>query len=107
VTITDNLDRASGKLARRALFVTLTLALASSTSGVLAARVGMVAGAEFVLVVISSLFSTGALLVLLFFPKVTLQTVATLTTTFLAVNMSTGMVIAVCGGGKHINVFVF
>jgi hypothetical protein len=107
VTDTRNLDRVSERLARRALFVTLSLALASSTSGVLAARVGMVAGPELVLVIMSSLLSAGALFVLLFLPKVPLQAVATLTTIFLAANMSAGMLIAVCGNGKHINLFVF
>jgi hypothetical protein len=42
VISTRNLDPAPETLARRALYVTLSLALASSTSGVLAARVGMV-----------------------------------------------------------------
>jgi hypothetical protein len=107
VISTRNLDPASETLARRALYVTLSLALASSTSGVLAARVGMVAGPELVLVIISSLFSASSLFVLLFLPKVTLQTVATLTTSFLAANMSAGMLIAVCSGGKHTNLFVF
>jgi diguanylate cyclase (GGDEF)-like protein len=107
VISTRNLDPASETLARRALYVTLSLALASSTSGVLAARVGMVAGPELVLVIISSLFSASSLFVLLFLPKVTLQTVATLTTSFLAANMSAGMLIAVCSDGKHTNLFVF
>jgi len=98
-----NLDRASERLARRALFVTLGLALASSMSGVLAARVGIVAGPELVLVIVSSLFSSSALSVLLFLPKVTLQPVATLTTIFLAVNMAAGSFLFSCSTGSSTN----
>jgi diguanylate cyclase (GGDEF)-like protein/PAS domain S-box-containing protein len=103
----DHLDHDSSKLARRTLFVTLSLCFVSSMSGVLSARVGMVAGAEVTLVVCSSMLSATGLVALFFFSKATLQTIATLTTVFLAINLATGMLIAICGPRNHINLLIY
>jgi hypothetical protein len=75
-------DHASSSLARRALYVTLSLALAGAGLGLLAARLGTVVGYEIALVLCSVLFSSGALGTLIVFRKVALQTVATASTVF-------------------------
>jgi hypothetical protein len=76
-------DHASSSLARRALFVTLSLALAGASLGLVAARLGTVVGYEIGLVLCSVLFSSGALGTLIVFRKVDLQTVATASIFFL------------------------
>jgi diguanylate cyclase (GGDEF)-like protein/PAS domain S-box-containing protein len=103
----DHLGNASSTLARRALFVGLSLALASAGFGVLSIRVGMVIGAETALVIGSCLLSAGALLTLLLFRRVGIQTIATVTTIFLTVNIVAGMLIAVTGPKNHINLFIY
>jgi diguanylate cyclase (GGDEF)-like protein/PAS domain S-box-containing protein len=52
-------------------------------------------------------FSSGALVTLLVFRKVTLQTVATVATSGFAINLCAGMFIAVYGKGEHLNLFVY
>jgi diguanylate cyclase (GGDEF)-like protein/PAS domain S-box-containing protein len=98
---------ASSALARRALFVTLSLALAGAGIGVLSMRMGMVAGAEAGLVTGSCVVSAGGLLTLFFWRRVAVQTIATVTTSLLTINLIAGMLIAVCGTKNHINLFVY
>jgi diguanylate cyclase (GGDEF)-like protein len=100
-------DHASSSLARRVLFVTLSLALAGASLGLVAARVGMVVGDEVVLVLCSILFSSGALGTLIVFRKVALQTVATVSTSCFAINLCAGVLIAVFGSGERLNLFVY
>jgi len=100
-------DEASSALARRALLVTLSLAFVGAAAGLIAAHLGIVAGKELVLVICSMVFSSSTLITLLFFPKVTLQKIATVATSFLILNLCAGMVLAVCPGGQVINLFVY
>src|ERR1700678_1260180 len=104
---TNILDRASAALARRALFITLSLAAAGAGVGIIGASVGMVVGKELILVVCSLIFSSAALITLCCFPPVALQTVATLSTSCFAVNLCVGVLISVCGSGEHLNLFVY
>jgi diguanylate cyclase (GGDEF)-like protein len=99
--------RASSSLARRALFVTLTLALAGASLGLVAARLELVVGYEIALVLCSCLFSSGALGTLIVFRKVALQTVATASTVFFAVNLCVGVLMAAYGKGERLNLFVY
>jgi PAS domain-containing protein len=65
-----------------------------------------VAGHEVILVCCSLLFSSTALVTLLF-GKVALQTIATVSTSFFALNLCAGVLIAVWGSGEHLNLFVY
>jgi diguanylate cyclase (GGDEF)-like protein len=103
----DHLDRASNTLARRALFITLSLALVGASVGAIGARRGLVVGNEVILVLCSMVFSFGSLVTLLVFRKVTLQTVATVSTSCFAINLCAGMLITVYGKGEHLNLFVY
>ena len=103
----NNLDRVSTALARRALFITLSLALVGAAVGLVGARIGIVAGKELVLVLSSFSFSVGALVTLIFFRRVALQILTTTSTCFFAANLCIGVVIAVCGSGDHVNLFVY
>jgi hypothetical protein len=104
---TKYFDQASSKLARRALLLTLSLALAGGASGLIAALLGLVASKELALIVCSMAFAAGTLAVLLFIPSVTLQSVATLATIFFTANLVAGMLISICGSGRHLNLFVY
>jgi diguanylate cyclase (GGDEF)-like protein/PAS domain S-box-containing protein len=101
-----HLDQASSKLARRALRLTLSLAWAGGVTGFFAARSGIVAGAELALITSSVTFSTGALIALAF-RRIDFQKVATACTIYFAFNLCAGMVIAICGNGRHLNLFVY
>jgi diguanylate cyclase (GGDEF)-like protein len=103
----DYLVLSSDGLARHGLVTTLILALGGSSLGIIGALLGTVAGAETVLVVCSALFSATALITLFVFRKVTLQTVATVSTMFFLFNLSAGMILAICSNGEHINLFVY
>ena len=103
----DKFDRASRALARRALFTTLFLALSGAGVGLVGVFFGLVVGEEAVLVGCSFLFSLGTLTVLIAFRRVPLQLVATVATTFFAINLCAGTLIAICGRGEHLNVFVY
>jgi diguanylate cyclase (GGDEF)-like protein len=100
-------DHASSSLARRALYVTLSLALAGASLGLVAARLGTVVGYEIGLVLCSVLFSSGALGTLIIFRKVALQAVATASTVFFAINLCVGVLMAAYGKGEHLNLFVY
>jgi diguanylate cyclase (GGDEF)-like protein len=104
---TNNLDQASATLARRALLITLSLALAGAGLGAFGAALGLVVDGEFVLVICSMTFSSAALVTLLAFPRVPLQTVATVSTICFAINLGAGVLIAVFGSGERLNLFVY
>jgi diguanylate cyclase (GGDEF)-like protein/PAS domain S-box-containing protein len=103
----NNFDGAATELARRILFITLALALAGAGVGVLGTSQGVVAGGEAILVACSFVFSLGALVTLLVFRSVPLQAVATVATGFFLINLCIGIVIATCGQGQHLNIFVY
>jgi diguanylate cyclase (GGDEF)-like protein len=103
----DHLDAPSATLARRALTITLSLALAGNGLGLIAARQGLVAGNELVLVLCSFLFCAGALVTLIGIPSVALQTVATVSISCFAINLCAGVLISVIGTGERLNLFVY
>jgi diguanylate cyclase (GGDEF)-like protein len=102
----NDVDRSSTTVARRGLLIASTLALAGAGVGVACIPLGM-AGTEIALVVSCVLFTSGVLVTLLCFPKVALQTVATVSTIYFALDLSLGVMIAICGYGEHLNVFVY
>jgi diguanylate cyclase (GGDEF)-like protein/PAS domain S-box-containing protein len=99
--------RSSSDLARFALLSAALLALAGSALGVFAIRQGAVTGVETVVVLSSSLFGSGLLLTLFVFRKVKVQTLAIVSTTYYALYLSAGMIVALGGGGNHRNVFTY
>ncbi len=103
----DAMDHATVALARRALLIALMLALSGAGVGILGISQDIVAGSEAVLVVCSFLFSFVSLVILFVFPRVSPQTIATVATGAFSVNLCVGMVIAICGRGEHLNVFVY
>jgi diguanylate cyclase (GGDEF)-like protein len=103
----DDVILSSDEFARRGLVITLSLALVGSGLGIVGTVGGTVAGIETALVVCSLIFSTSALVSLLFFRRITLQTAATGSTLFFLINLSAGMIIAICGRGEHLNLFVY
>jgi diguanylate cyclase (GGDEF)-like protein/PAS domain S-box-containing protein len=98
---------ASNILARRALQITLTTAWLGAALGVIGARMGTVVGRELVLIICSLLFSSGALVTLLFIRHVALQTIATVSTICFSINLCAGMMIAAFGRGDPLNLFVY
>lgn len=101
------LDQASSALARRALLITLGIGAVSSASGLLASTMGMVAVREFIFIACVFLFTLGALITLLVFRKVALQSVATATTGYYAVHMCIGVWMSLWGSGEHLNLFIY
>jgi len=103
----DVADGSSSALARRALWITLIAAWSGAMLGILAARLGSVAGPELVLVLCSIAFSSSQLILLFLFPRVPLQTVATVSTIGFSINLCAGMLIAAFGRGDPFNLFVY
>jgi diguanylate cyclase (GGDEF)-like protein len=103
----DHLESASNTLARRALFITLSLGLAGAVVGTIAIQRGLAVGAEAVLILCSVSFFSGALGTLLVFRKVALQAVATVSTSCSAIILGAGMLITVYGKGEYLNLFVY
>jgi len=101
-----NFDTASGRLARRVLLTALLLALAGAAVGFVSAEKGLLTRSETGLAICSFVFSLGALLTLVLFRSVALQTVATTATAYFSINLSVSILTAICGGGKHLNLFV-
>jgi PAS domain S-box-containing protein len=104
---TATFDQAANALARRALLVTLGIGTVSSASGILASTIGMVAARELFFVACVFLFTLGALITLLAFPKVPLQTIATATTGYYAAHMCVGVWLSLSGTGQHLNLFIY
>jgi hypothetical protein len=103
----DEVVFSSTEIARRGLLITLALAMAGSGLGLVSVRMGMVHGVETALVLVSFLFSAGALFSILFWRGVALQTFATIATSFFLFNLSAGMIIAICFAHEHVNLFVY
>jgi diguanylate cyclase (GGDEF)-like protein len=100
-------DSSSRVLARRGLLITSILALTGAGVGTVCIPLGMVAGIEIALVLSCVLFTSGVLVTLLCFPRVALQTVATVSTIYFAVNLTSGAMIAILGHGERLNLFVY
>jgi diguanylate cyclase (GGDEF)-like protein/PAS domain S-box-containing protein len=105
--VNNLVDLSSTAMARRGLLITSSLALAGAGVGVACIPAGMVAGMEIAPVVSCVLFTSGVLVTLLCFPKVALQTVATVSTIYFALDLASGLMIAICGSGEHLNLFVY
>jgi diguanylate cyclase (GGDEF)-like protein len=103
----NDVDRSSTAVARRGLLIASTLAFIGAGVGVACIPLGMVAGMEIALVVSCVLFTSGVLVTLLCFPKVALQTVATVSTIYFALDLTSGLMIAICGYGEHLNLFIY
>jgi signal transduction histidine kinase len=103
----EKVDGSSSALARRALLITSILAIAGSCLGVVAILQGTVARAEGALILSCLLFSSATLLSLLFFRQVALQTVATASTMYFASYLCVCSLIAICGAGHHVNLFIY
>jgi len=100
-------DGTSTALARRALWITLTFGWLGAWLGVVGSWMGTVAGYERALIFCSLFFSSGALFSLIFFRRMTLQTVATVSTIGFSINLCAGMMIAAFGAGDPLNFFVY
>ncbi|WP_213807281.1 EAL domain-containing protein [Granulicella sp. dw_53] len=81
--------------------------MVSSASGLLASTIGMVAAREFIFVACIFLFTLCALVTLLAFRKVAVQTIATATTGYYAAHMCVGVWISLSGTGQHLNLFIY
>ena len=92
-------DLSSTALARRALFVTAIMAFAGSCLGLMGIVKGTVVGQEAVLIISCLLFTSGVLAALLFFPKVAVQDVATVSTIFFGAYLCACSIASVCGRG--------
>jgi diguanylate cyclase (GGDEF)-like protein len=101
------LDHESSALARRALLITLGIGTVSSGSGLLASTLGMVSALEFIFVACIFIFTLGALITLLAFRRVAVQTVATAVTCYYAAHMCVGVWISLSGAAQHINLFIY
>jgi diguanylate cyclase (GGDEF)-like protein len=101
------LDHESSALARRALLTTLGIGTVSSGSGLLASTLGMVSALEFIFVACVFIFTLGALVTLVAFRRVAVQTIATTVTCYYAVHMCVGVWISLSGSGQHINLFIY
>ena len=103
----DREARSSSVLARFALLHAALLALAGSALGVFAILHRVVTGVETVVVLSSGLFSSGLLVTFIVFPRVKLQTLATVSTTYYALYLSAGMIVALGGWGNRSDVFTY
>lgn len=99
--------RSSSVLARFALLPAALLALAGSALGVFAILKGAVTGVETVVVLTSGLFGSGLLITLFVFRRAKVQTLATVSTTYYALYLCVGMIVALGGSGKHVNLFIY
>jgi two-component system sensor histidine kinase/response regulator len=100
-------DRSSSALARRALLITSSLAIAGSALGVIGMRQGTVAGLEAVLILFSLVFSIGTLAALLVFRKIEVQKIATVVTAFFGSYLCACSVVALSNKGHHVNLFIY
>ena len=100
-------DCSSSALARRALLITSSLAIAGSALGVIGMRQGTVAGLEALLILSSLVFSIGTLAALLVFRKIEVQRIATVVTAFFAAYLCACSVVALSNTGHHLNLFIY
>ncbi len=89
----DNADGSSTKVARNALLVAASLALAGSILGVAASERGTVTGVEVALVYVGGVFAVGLLLTLFVFRRVPVQSAATVSTAFYTSYLCAGLLI--------------
>jgi signal transduction histidine kinase len=88
--------------------ISAILAVAGSLLGFVGILKGNVTGPEVVTVVSALLFSCGMLAALLIFRNIPIQTVATVSTTYFALYLCAGLLIAASGMSQHhLNLFVY
>src|ERR1035441_9310339 len=104
-TVTE-LDRDSSTLARYATLISIGLAMAGSGLGVFAIMLQAVTGVETAIVLSSGLFGLAAFAAL-YFRKATVKTLAPLSTAYYALYLCSGVMAAVLGNGKHVNLFTY
>jgi signal transduction histidine kinase len=104
----SGVDRSTNALARRALLISGFLALAGSLLGIIGMVKGTVAGLEIVTDLSGLVFSAGVVVVLLAYPRVTTQTVATLSTAYFAFHLCACSILAASSLSRHhTNFFVY
>jgi signal transduction histidine kinase len=104
----SGVDRSTNALARHALLIAGFLALAGSLLGILGMVKGTVAGLEIVPELSGLAVSAGVLVVLFAYPRVPIQTVATLSTAYFTLHLSACSIIAASGLSRHhANLFVY
>ncbi|MGC2210217.1 MAG: EAL domain-containing protein [Candidatus Korobacteraceae bacterium] len=104
-TVTE-LDRDSSTLARHATLISIGLAMAGSGLGIFAITYRAVTGVETAMVLSSGLFGLAAFAAL-YFRKATVKTLALLSTAYYALFLCSGVMAAVLGNGKHVNLFTY
>jgi diguanylate cyclase (GGDEF)-like protein/PAS domain S-box-containing protein len=100
-------DFSSSRLARRALLITAILAFAGSGLGIVGVAQGAVTGLEIPLVISCVLFAAGVIVTLLLLHDVALQKVATVSTSYFALYLCAGTLIALYGRSGHPDFFIF
>ncbi len=93
--------------AHRALTITAALAIFGSSLGALAALQGQIAGAEIALVASCGLFSTGSLIALLAWRKLSLQAFATTSTLYYALYLAAGLLFAATSAGNQFHLLCY
>ena len=104
---TDDVDRSSSVLARRALLITAVMSMAGSGLGIIGIVQGTVRGVESLLVISCALFAAGTLFTLLVCRNVALQTVATTSTIYFAFYLCACSINSVEGIGAHLNLLIY
>ena len=104
-TVTE-LDRDSITLARDATLISVGLAVVGSGLGVYAVMQRVETGLEVAIAVSSGLFGLVAF-AMLYFRKGAVNTLGAVATSYYALCLSGGVVAAVLGNGKHVNLFTY
>ena len=105
-----DLDRTEGSpsvLARKALAISSTLALAGAGIGLIAILNGAVVGEEMVLVLSGGVVSVCVLVASLAFPRLPAQPVAAAATVFYTVYLCAGIFISVLDTADHQSLFIY
>ena len=107
VPATAGHDLSTRSRSRRALSVTSALALAGSLLGVVGIHQGLVTGLEIALILSLVLFASGALVALVFFPRLPLQFVATASIVYYTFYLCTGPLIVAVGSESHLHIYIY
>jgi signal transduction histidine kinase len=103
----DALRCSSTALARRALLTAIILAVAGGGLGLFGVLEGTVAGVEAALITFCTVYSSAALIALVAFRNIPLQTIATVSTTFFGVYLCACSTVSVIGTGHHPNLLIY
>jgi len=100
-------DGPASVLAHRVLLITTVMALSGALLGLLAVANGTTSPPESVLIVSCALFTSAALLTLLFLGHVAAQLVATVCTVYYTLYLCAGATLALYGAHEHEHMFVY